>query len=300
MSGFRMNAKITEIKRFAVHDGDGIRTTVFFKGCPLKCIWCHNPEGISFEPQLAYYENKCIRCGECVPLCANNAHYMENGNHIYDREKCVSCGKCAEGCLGNSLTFYGREMTVDELLPILLEDKEFYENSRGGITLSGGECLMHPDFCAELLKRLKENGVHTAVDTCGFVSRVAIDKVMPYTDIFLYDLKAYDEDVHIKCTGQSNKIILDNLKYIDSCGKQIEIRIPYVPKYNDEQIEKIGAFLSGLKNIVKVRVLPYHNYAGSKYKALNMENTIPEALPTDEEIKLAKEIIMAYGISVCD
>ena len=117
-----MNAKITEIKRFAVHDGDGIRTTVFFKGCPLKCIWCHNPEGISFEPQLAYYENKCIRCGECVPLCANNAHYMENGNHIYDREKCVSCGKCAEGCLGNSLTFYGREMTVDELLPILLEE----------------------------------------------------------------------------------------------------------------------------------------------------------------------------------
>ena len=158
------------------------------------------------------------------------------------------------------------------------------------MTLSGGECLMHPDFCAELLKRLKENGVHTAVDTCGFVSRVAIDKVIPYTDIFLYDLKAYDEDVHIKCTGQSNKIILDNLKYIDGCGKQIEIRIPYVPKYNDEQIEKIGAFLSGLKNIVKVRVLPYHNYAGSKYKALNMENTIPEALPTDDEIKSAKEI----------
>ena len=295
-----MKAKVIEIKHFAVHDGDGIRTTVFLKGCPLKCKWCHNPESISFDVQLAYYENKCISCSECVSVCSTKAHKMVKGSHMFERDLCVNCGKCEKVCLGDALKIYGKEMTVEELLPLLLEDKDFYESSSGGVTLSGGECLMHPDFCAELLKRLKENGVHTAVDTCGFVSRVAIDKVMPYTDIFLYDLKAYDEDVHIKCTGQSNKIILDNLKYIDSCGKQIEIRIPYVPKYNDEQIEKIGAFLSGLKNIVKVRVLPYHNYAGSKYKALNMENTIPEALPTDEEIKLAKEIIMAYGISVCD
>lgn len=295
-----MKAKVIEIKHFAVHDGDGIRTTVFLKGCPLKCKWCHNPESISFDAQLAYYENKCISCSECVSVCSTKAHKMVKGSHMFERDLCVNCGKCEKVCLGDALKIYGKEMTVEELLPLLLEDKDFYESSGGGVTLSGGECLMHPDFCAELLKRLKENGVHTAVDTCGFVSRVAIDKVMPYTDIFLYDLKAYDEDVHIKCTGQSNKIILDNLKYIDSCGKQIEIRIPYVPKYNDEQIEKIGAFLSGLKNIVKVRVLPYHNYAGSKYKALNMENTIPEALPTDEEIKLAKEIIMAYGISVCD
>ena len=295
-----MKAKVIEIKHFAVHDGDGIRTTVFLKGCPLKCKWCHNPESISFDAQLAYYENKCISCSECVSVCSTKAHKMVKGSHMFERDLCVNCGKCEKVCLGDALKIYGKDMPVEELLPLLLEDKDFYESSSGGVTLSGGECLMHPDFCAELLKRLKENGVHTAVDTCGFVSRVAIDKVMPYTDIFLYDLKAYDEDVHIKCTGQSNKIILDNLKYIDSCGKQIEIRIPYVPKYNDEQIEKIGAFLSGLKNIVKVRVLPYHNYAGSKYKALNMENTIPEALPTDEEIKLAKEIIMAYGISVCD
>ena len=285
-----MKAKVLEIKRFAVHDGDGIRTTVFLKGCPLKCKWCHNPESISFDAQLAYYENKCISCSECVSVCSTKAHKMVKDSHMFERDLCVNCGKCEKVCLGDALKIYGKEMTVEELLPLLLEDKDFYENSGGGVTLSGGECLMHPDFCAELLKRLKENGVHTAVDTCGFVSRVAIDKVIPYTDIFLYDLKAYDEDVHIKCTGQSNKIILDNLKYIDGCGKQIEIRIPYVPKYNDEQIEKIGAFLSGLKNIVKVRVLPYHNYAGSKYKALNMENTIPEALPTDDEIKSAKEI----------
>lgn len=289
-----MKAKVVDIKRFAVHDGDGIRTTVFLKGCPLKCVWCHNPESISFDVQLAYYESKCISCGECMGVCPNNAQKMINGNHVFYREQCIGCGKCAEACLGNALQFYGKEMTVDELLPVLLEDKDFYESSGGGVTLSGGECLIYPGFCRELLKKLKENGVSTAIDTCGFVSQEAIDKVMPYTDVFLYDIKAYDEDVHIKCTGKSNKIILNNLKYIDRCGKQIEIRIPYVPEYNSKQMEKIVGFVSELKNIKKVRVLPYHNYAGSKYKALAMDNTLPKILPTDEEIKSLEKLIR-YG-----
>ncbi|MBR2376196.1 MAG: glycyl-radical enzyme activating protein [Clostridia bacterium] len=260
-----MKANIFEIKRFAVHDGDGIRTTVFFKGCPLRCVWCHNPEGLSFEAQEAFYAHKCINCGKC----------KEEGFTVLD-------------CLGEARVLYGKEITVDELLPFLIEDKDFYDNSGGGVTLSGGECLMQADFCAELLKRLKENGIHTAVDTCGFVSKEALDKVIPYTDIFLYDLKAYDEDVHIKCTGQSNKIILQNLLYLDSLGKSIEIRIPYVPNFNTDQIEKIADFLRPLKNIKAVRVLPYHNFAGSKYTALGMENNLPETLPTDEEIKRAQ------------
>lgn len=283
-----MKARIFEIKRFAVHDGDGIRTTVFFKGCPLKCVWCHNPEGIDFRPQLAYYENKCIGCGECVGVCPENAHATENGMHVFDREKCIACGRCADVCLGDALIFYGKEMTVSELLPQLLEDKEFYDNSGGGVTLSGGECLMQADFCTELLKELKSHGIHTAVDTCGFVSRDAIDKVMPYTDIFLYDLKAFDEDVHIKCTGRSNKIILENMKYIDSCNKKAEIRIPYVPDFNSAEIEKLAEFMDGLKNITAVRVLPYHNYAGSKYESLGLKNNLPEMLPTNDEIKIAE------------
>ena len=150
-----MKAKIFEIKRFAVHDGDGIRTTVFFKGCPLKCVWCHNPEGIGFEPQLAYYQNKCIGCDEC------------------QKE-----GFTTENCLGDAKVLYGKAWTVEQLLPRLLEDKDFYETSGGGITLSGGECLCQADFCAELLQRLKENGINTAVDTCGFVSREALNKIV--------------------------------------------------------------------------------------------------------------------------
>ena len=263
-----MTATIFEIKRFAVHDGDGIRTTVFFKGCPLRCAWCHNPEGLTASSQLAHYAHKCIGCGECK-------------KDSFAPEK----------CLGEAYVLYGKETSVDELLPLLLEDKDFYDTSRGGVTLSGGECLMQADFCSELLKRLKEAGIHTAVDTCGFVPRAALDKVLPYTDVFLYDLKAYDDDVHIKCTGRSNSPILENLKYLNSIGKNVEIRIPYVPEYNIDQIEKIALFLSNFKHITKIRVLPYHNYAGSKYEALNMENTLPSTLPTDTELEKAKKLI---------
>lgn len=289
-----MRARIFDIKRFAVHDGDGIRTTVFFKGCLLKCVWCHNPEGIKSKGQLAYYGDKCIGCGECVSLCANSAHYIENGKHFYDREKCIGCGKCAEDCFGNSLTFYGKEVNADELFPLLIEDKDFYENSGGGVTLSGGECLLQADFCAEILKMLKKSGIHTAVDTCGFVAGEAFDKVIPYTDLFLYDLKAFDEEVHIKCTGKSNKLILENLKYIDACGKNIEIRIPYVPGFNDNQIPEIAGFISNLNNISKVKILPYHNFAGTKYKALDMENTLPERLPSKNEIEMAEACLKKY------
>lgn len=289
-----MKAKIFDVKRFAVHDGDGIRTTVFFKGCPLKCVWCHNPEGIGYKPQLAYYKNKCVSCGECVNICYQNAHSLKNGLHIFQRENCISCGKCVSTCLSEALTIYGKDVTIDELMPLLLEDKAFYKTSGGGITLSGGECLSQANFCAELLKKLKVENIHTAVDTCGFVSKEAISKVIPYTDIFLYDIKAIDEDVHIRCTGHKNKPILENLKYIDSCGKNIEIRIPYVPNYNDNQIEKIAAFLNEIKNITKIRLLSYHNYAGSKYNSLGMVNTLPQDLPDKNELHEAKYLLKKH------
>jgi pyruvate formate lyase activating enzyme len=166
------------------------------------------------------------------------------------------------------------------------------------VTLSGGECLLQADFCAELLAALQKEGIHTAVDTCGFVPRTAFDKVMPYTDIFLYDVKAFDEDVYKTCTGQSNAIILENLTYLHACRKPVEIRIPYVPGYNDGQIPKIAALLAPMDNITRVRVLPYHNYAGSKYAALGINSTLPPTLPTDEEIHAAEECLRGYGLHV--
>lgn len=290
-----MTGNVFEIKRFAVHDGDGIRTTVFLKGCPLKCVWCHNPEGISLNPQIALLENKCVLCGKCASVCKN---HIIGDKHTINRDQCTKCGKCIEECPFGAIIRYGKEMTSEEVIKTVMEDKDFYDTSGGGVTLSGGECLMQADFCLELLKAFKENGVNTAIDTCGCVKREIYDMVIPYTDVFLYDLKAIDEDVHIKCTGVSNRLILDNLKYIDSRGCKIEIRIPYVPGFNDNQIEKMGGFIKDLKKVTGVRVLPYHNYAGSKYASLGMENTLPQRIPTSEEMEKAEKTIESFGIKV--
>ena len=291
-----MNVNIVEIKRFAVHDGDGIRTTVFFKGCPLKCLWCHNPETLSPKQQLAFYGHKCVMCEKCAEVCS--LHSLSGGTHTIDKEKCVLCGRCAEVCPQSAIEIFGTEMTVDEVCAALIKDKSFYDESGGGITLSGGECLLQSEACREILKEMKRCEINTAVDTCGFVAREAIDRVMPYTDTFLYDIKAIDEDVHKQCTGQPNGLILDNLMYIDKSGAKTEIRIPYVPGYNDNQIDKIGSFLAQLKNITGVRVLPYHNYAASKYAALGIEDTLPKTLPSEAEISKAKDILKNYGIPV--
>lgn len=286
-----MKAIVSDIKRFAVHDGRGIRTTVFFKGCPLKCFWCHNPESIGYRPQIAYYRNKCIGCGECAAVCTTGANRMTEEAHIFDRSLCVACGDCEKVCLGEAIKLYGRETTVDELLPILLEDSDFYETTGGGVTLSGGECLCHADFCAELLCKLKEKGIDTAVDTCGAVTREEFEKVMPYTDTFLYDIKAIDEDLHVKVTGTSNRLILNNIRYLDAKGCDIEFRVPYVPGANSGEIGKIASFLKTLNHRYRVKVLPYHNYAGSKYAALGMENALPSVIPGDAEIAEAEKTL---------
>ena len=280
-------AIITAIKHFAIHDGDGIRTTVFFKGCGLKCVWCHNPEGISFQKQLAYMEERCQHCGKCT--CT--ANQTERGKHIFNRRHCIGCGHCVSRCPNGAFRLYGRKMTVDEVFDEVMEDQAFYQNSGGGVTLSGGEALYHTDFCAALLKKLKEQGIHTAVDTSGFVPEGAIEKVMAYTDIFLFDLKAADPQVHKRCTGHTNERIFKNLKLIDSHEKNIEIRIPFVPNFNDGEIPAIAEIISQLQHVKGVKVLPYHSYARSRYAALGMSDTLPQTIPDEKSISAARLLL---------
>lgn len=292
-----MKAMITGIKKFAVHDGDGIRTTVFFKGCPLRCAWCHNPEGMARAPQIGFYAHLCKNCGACVKACEMSAHGLEGGVHGLDRKACVACGACVRACPQEALIRWGREVEVGELLNILLEDRAFYETTGGGVTLSGGECLCQSDFCAELLKELKARGIHTAVDTCGHVERGAMEKAAEHTDIFLYDVKAMDPRAHKACTGQENGLILENLRWLDERGKPVEIRIPYVPEYNADQIEPIAQFLAGLKCVTKVRLLAYHRMSGAKYEALGLDDRLPRALPTEKGLADAVALLRAYGLN---
>lgn len=296
-----MDAMIFDIKRFAVHDGAGIRTTVFFKGCPLACVWCHNPEGIEFKPEIQYIQNKCLNCGKCEQVCGNDAHYWEEDFHHYKHQACTRCGSCTESCLSGALRYCGKMMSVDEVVEVLLKDKDFYDQSGGGITLSGGECLCQADFCAELLKRLKKYNINCNIDTCGYVDKCAIDKVAPYTDVFLYDIKHIDSELHKKYTGVPNEKIIENLRYINSLDKPIEVRIPLIPGINDDvyTISKIGELLKEIDTLKIVKILPYNNLAGSKYENLGKENTMPNVLPpSKEKIEEIKKILEGYRLTV--
>ncbi len=271
-----MKGIISGIKRMESHDGDGLRTTVFFKGCPLKCIWCHNPESISFEKQVAFYRDKCIQCGIC------------QGEHN---------GITAQSCPVDALVLYGTEYEANELADILMQDEAFFKNSGGGVTLSGGECLAQPDFAVALANRIKEKGISVYVDTCGFAKREALKAIIPFTDKFLYDIKAIDVSVHKKCTGRDNALILENLKFLSESGCLIEIRYPLVKGYNDGECDKIGAFLCNLKGISNVKVLQYHHFAASRYQALAMTNTLPYAETKYDDIEGAIKILKGYGLN---
>lgn len=295
-------AIISAIKRFAVHDGPGIRTTAFFKGCPLACYWCHNPEGKTAGKQLAFFRNKCVLCGECARVCPVDAHEIINKEHIFHREKCVFCNKCADSCPVSALVPYDREYTPESLFAELKKDSAFYESSGGGVTLSGGEPLLHVEFLSKLLPLLKTAGISVAMDTCGCVERRAIEKVLPYVDIFLYDVKNIDGERHKAGTGRDNSLILANLEYLDSVGAKVEIRYPLIPDFNDGERNLSGAaeFLSKLKCVSGIRVLPYHNLAGSKYEALGLKNTLPGVLPTEKCVADAKNTFARFGVKVLE
>ncbi len=294
-----MKAHIVDVRKFAVHDGPGIRTTFFLKGCPLHCIWCHNPESISPRSEIGLVEKRCSGCGRCAAFCPN--HRFTAAGHEIDRANCSGCGRCAGECVSGALTWYGRPMEAEEAEALALEDLCFYETSGGGCTLSGGEPLLQPEFCAELFRRLGKRGVHRALDSCGSVPPGAFETIAPYTDLFLYDLKQMDPELHRKYTGASNERILSNLRLLARLGKPVEIRMPVVPGCNDsrENFEAAGEFLSGLGNITAVRLLAYHSYARSKYRAVGRPDTMPRTeSPSPARLLELAEILRRRGLAV--
>lgn len=283
----KIEGKIFDIQRFSVHDGPGIRTTVFFKGCPLKCIWCHNPESQTVSPSLAYYNNKCVGCGACVNACENECHSFDEKGHVIDRDKCTVCGKCQAACPFGALEVFGKRETVENIIEEVERDNAFYKNSGGGMTVSGGEPLMQGEFLIALLKTAKERGIHVCMETSGFASEKTVRAAAEYTDIFLFDIKATCDEKHKELTGVPFAPIKKNLLLIDSLGKNIVMRCPLVPGINtdDAHIEEIAKIAVSLKNLLEVNVMAYHTLGNGKYDALDMDNKMSghEAMSKDDK-----------------
>lgn len=262
---------IFDLKKFAIHDGPGIRTTVFFKGCPLSCWWCHNPEGQSFEQELMFEERKCRGCGACLQACAQGAISMADGSLSIDKESCTLCGACVEACHPEALRLIGREVTAEEVMEEIERDRIFYDSSGGGATFSGGEPLSQPEFLHSLLRACKAREIHTTVDTSGYAPWEVLREIAADADLFLYDLKLMDDGEHRKFTGVSNELILENLRLLSEAGGAIIVRVPIVPEVNDDEaaISRIGQFLASLPTSPIVDILPYHRVGTEKYRRLS-------------------------------
>jgi len=301
-------AIIFDIQRFSIHDGPGIRTTVFLKGCSLKCFWCHNPEGINNKKEILFYESKCIFCGECITRCSHSAHSIEGNKHIYNRNLCVLCEECVSNCYSNALEIAGKILSVDEVFEEILKDKNYYISSGGGITLSGGEPLLHSEFSYFLLKKCKENNINTAVETSGNCRWDQIETILPVTDLIMMDIKHINPEKHKIVTGISNNLILENAQKLSEKNINTIFRVPIVPTVNDteEEIIEIAKFVDYLSLIrkkfnpentkeIKLEFLPFHKLAGDKYKSLNYNN-LSENLNqiSKERINTLKNVALEY------
>lgn len=294
---------IINVQRFSIHDGKGIRTTVFFKGCPLACAWCHNPESQDFTPQILFDSNKCCGCGACLQACDKKALSYRNGKILVDWQRCrgEACGfRCEEACIHEARSRSGKQIPVKELIKELLRDRNFYEESGGGVTLSGGEVMVQDmDYLLELLQTLKKEEISVNIDTCGECEFERFEKILPYVDTFLYDMKAYSEGIHRLYTGRSNQRILENMKRLSQAGAKINLRIPVIIEVNggDEEMSKMLNFIKENIHVTQVNLLPYHKAGSDKWERLGMENRKVFCPPTAERMEQLKQLWQSAGIA---
>jgi pyruvate formate lyase activating enzyme len=295
------NAIITNIQGFSIHDGPGIRTVVFFKGCPLSCKWCANPECLSQKLQMGFIETLCADCGKCLDACTNNAIRRIGGKHRIDYSRCDSCGNCSDHCSYGALVRYGESMTVAEVWDAVRRDKMFYDSSGGGVTVSGGEPLLWAKFVRELFELSRGERIDTCIETCGLADPEALLDVLPVTDRFLFDLKHMDSDIHRRYTGLCNSQILTNAVLILEHGADVVFRQPLIPSVNDSimNIEATAEFLMGLgKNARRLEIMPFHRMGQGKYKALNMAYTMEEiGVADDKQVEAVKKAYIDIGIN---
>ncbi len=301
-----LTGKFYDIQGFSVHDGPGIRLTLFMKGCPLRCPWCHSPESQEFPKELNWMEIKCVgieKCGNCLTVCPHGAitpgkkkKSLTSDEEItlvtVDRTKCDNCGKCAEACTSRALYMCGTDYTLEEIMQRVRRDLPFFKKSGGGVTVSGGECLYQPEFLLAILKKCKEEGIHTAVDTTGYAKWEVIESVLPYTDLFLYDIKGVDPELHKRVVGVPNDLILENARRIAKAGGKLQIRIPTIPLYNDsvKAFDEMGKFIKELGDAVEVvQLLPYHNLGTVKWERLQRNSPVLEATPPSDELMQARK-----------
>lgn len=296
-----MEGVIFDIQRYSISDGPGIRTTVFFKGCPLKCIWCANPESHNSHPQLFYFDSLCVRCYRCIEVCSTGASTITaNGSIHVNRKVCKACGQCTKVCHTEARTISGKTMNIEEVLEIVKKDSLFYRNSGGGITASGGEPTYQPDFLQEFFKRCQENWFHTCLDTCGYVQWDVFESILEYTDLVLFDIKHMDQVKHRELTGVNSDLILKNATKIVQKGKPIIMRLPLIPGYNNskENVKAVGEFMNQL-GLRRVDILPYHQLGKRKYESLGKKYILRDVKSyKEEQVDLIIRELESYDLDV--
>jgi len=290
---------IFNIQRYSIHDGPGIRSVVFLKGCPLNCLWCSNPESQEYSPRILHDNGKCMKCNACVSNCSKGAIKLKNNIRWIDVKKCNLCGNCLEVCFSNALELIGQEMSVEDVMCEVRKDRDFYFESGGGVTLSGGEPSFQHKFAAEILEQCNKEDIDTALETCGYANWVVLKKLVERVNLVLYDIKHMDPQKHKSFVGKENKIILENAKKIAALGKKMIIRVPIIPTYNDSvrHIQELVEFVISLNTVKEIHLLPYHALGKGKYISLGLEYALEDIKsPAQEEMKRLKEICTNGGL----